>query len=105
MAREYQLTPLVQFRLWPISNNDSAGGLRPTTVPNLDGLTQIDRLSSGGDLEIALYMEVYDYLHGELELPSYRHFVYDPISQTLIYCGHMIVSIDISLSKQRSREE
>ncbi|OUC45291.1 MATH domain protein [Trichinella nativa] len=106
MAREYQLTPLVQFRLWPISNNESAGGLRPTTVPNLDGLTQIDRLSSGGDLEIALYMEVYDYLHGELELPSYRHSddvllflkYYDPISQTLIYCGHMIVSIDISLT-------
>ncbi|KRX28135.1 Ubiquitin carboxyl-terminal hydrolase 7 [Trichinella nelsoni] len=106
MAREYQLTPLVQFRLWPISNNDSAGGLRPTTVPNLDGLTQIDRLSSGGDLEIALYMEVYDYLHGELELPSYRHSddvllflkYYDPTTQTLIYCGHMIVSIDISLT-------
>ncbi|KRY78994.1 Ubiquitin carboxyl-terminal hydrolase 7, partial [Trichinella pseudospiralis] len=106
MAREYQLTPLVQFRLWPISNSNNGGGLRPTTVPNLDGLTQIDRLSTGSELEIALYMEVYDYLHGELELPSYRHSddvllflkYYDPVSQTLIYCGHMIVSIDISLT-------
>uniref|UniRef100_A0A183ITX4 Ubiquitin carboxyl-terminal hydrolase 7 n=1 Tax=Soboliphyme baturini TaxID=241478 RepID=A0A183ITX4_9BILA len=70
IGQQFNLCPNVQFRLWPLTRNQS-NGLRPY-APFGEPESTLERCFTGGENQILIFMEIYDFGNGMTELPPYN---------------------------------
>ncbi|KFD50779.1 hypothetical protein M513_08320 [Trichuris suis] len=102
LEKQYNLIAGKQFRLWPFTTMNT---LRPSNLSNIEACT-MEHLSNNGDTEVLVFMELFDFVHEQTELPPYRpdeHVLvflkyFDPRLQVTVYAGHIIMPLNASIA-------